>query len=117
MITSRQLQDTNIAEVSVEGPVSAEDYESLRSTVEHMLRVHEQINLLMTIESIDEMTPQAMWEDLKMAEFLERFERMAMVGDQDWLEGLMKTADPVLNAELHAFEPEQREVALQWLSA
>lgn len=116
MITSHQLQD-DLVEVKVSGPIVAEDYKSLRSSIEEMLRDQDQIELLMLVESLDEMTPQAMWEDLKMAEFLDHFERMAIVTDKDWLDRMMDAADMALDVELKHFEVGQRKAALQWLTS
>ena len=117
MISSQQVQDSNIAEVHVQGPIDAKDYEAMLPTIERMLRDYDQISLLVTVESLGGVTPKAVWEDMKMAKYIDRFERMAVVTDKDWMENVTEVADVMPGLELHHFELGEREAALQWLKS
>ena len=116
MMTSKQLQDTNILDIHIKGEVDAEDYESLRPVLERMTTEFAKVHLLMTAESMD-MTPGAMWADLKMSKHLGDLGRMAIVTNKDWLEQMTDVADALPGLELRQFEPEQRAAALDWLAS
>ncbi len=116
-VLSSERVASNIAEVHVQGPIDAKDYEAMLPTVKRMLRDYDQISLLMTVESLDGVTPKAMWEDMKMAKYVGRFGRMAVVTDKGWMENMTDAVDVMPGLELHHFEPEAREATSQWLKS
>ena len=115
MVKSEQYQNSNILDIHVKGEVEAEDYEQLRPLIDQITNKFDKVHLLMSVERMD-MTPAAMWEDLKLSSHLGDFGRMALVTDKDWLNNAADLADALPGLELRHFEPSQREAALGWLN-
>jgi hypothetical protein len=65
----------------------------------------------------DGMEIEAFWEDFKFGiRHLRDFKRMAVVGDQRWLEWFTKTFNSLIKTEAKYFTPNQRNEAWNWLN-
>jgi hypothetical protein len=60
----------------------------------------------------------AVWEDFKFGIYhFADIERMAMVGDQKWQEGMATFAKPFTRADVRYFDRDNAADARQWLAA
>ncbi len=116
MITVQQMLNTNIAELYVQGPIEAEDYRSVEPKLEQLSNEYNKLDFLLTVESIGSMSPAAMWEDLKMTQFLGKLERIALISEAEWYDRLAGVVNVLPGVTLKHFEPGQRETALGWLA-
>ena len=61
---------------------------------------------------------EAFWQDFKFGlRHVRDFERLAVVGDQRWLEWCTKAFSPMTKTELKYFQPNQLAEAWQWVRA
>ena len=100
------------------GKVTADDYRDvLVPAVEERLVSHEKVRLLYVIgDEFDGFTGGAAWEDAKvgMSHFTS-FERVAVVSDNDWIEGMVRAFGFALPGEVKTFDLDDYEEAREWI--
>ena len=101
------------------GKVEANDYRSvLMPAVEARLERQPRVRLLYVLgDGFDGFTGGAAWEDAKvgMTHFT-HFERVAVVTDDDLIEGLVKAFGFVLPGEVRLYDTGELEDAREWIS-
>lgn len=104
--------------VRVSGKITADDYrEVLVPAVEERLASHAKARLLYVIgEEFDSFTGGAAWEDAKvgMSHFTS-FDRIAVVSDIDWIEGMVKAFGFALPGKVRTFDLDEYEEARSWI--
>lgn len=100
------------------GKVSADDYRTtLVPAVETLLGRHAKARLLYVLgKDFDGFTGGAAWQDarLGMKHFTD-FERVAVVTDTDWIEGLVRAFGFFLPGEVETFETDELDEARDWI--
>ena len=109
-------QQEGVFEIHVQGKIRKEDYDFI-PRLESEVERYGTVNLYCEIESIDGIEPGAVWEDLKFGvNHYDSFERVAIVGNQKWVEWMTRLAKPFNKATVKVFAPEQLEEAKNWVS-
>ena len=101
------------------GKVEADDYRSvLMPAVEERLREHPRVRLLYLLgDGFEGFTRGAAWEDAKVGmRHFTHFERVAVVTDDDMIEGLVKAFGFALPGEVRLYDTEEYEEARRWIS-
>lgn len=102
----------------VSGKVTAEDYESLIPEMERRIDAAGPLRLLCDMRDFGGIEIEAFWADFKFSvRHLKDFERMAVVGDQRWLEWWTKAASPFVKTQVKCFGSEEIREAWAWLRA
>ncbi|GAA0893688.1 hypothetical protein GCM10009122_33670 [Fulvivirga kasyanovii] len=108
----------NTVAINMSGELTAKDYGPVVNLLEDKIREHGKINLYCEIGELEEVEPGAIWKDLKFdAKHFNDFERVAMVGDKQWLEWGAKFAKPFTSAEVKYFDMSEKAEAMQWVVA
>jgi hypothetical protein len=104
--------------VRASGKITADDYrEVLIPAVEKRLASHAKVRLLYVIgDDFDSFSGGAAWEDAKvgMSHFTS-FDRVAVVSDNDWIEGMVKAFGFALPGEVRTFDNDEYEDARSWI--
>ena len=102
--------------IAVRGRLTVKDYDSLRATLEKAIAEHGPLRLLCDMTAFKSFELGAFWEDFKFSlRHLKDFERMAIVGDQVWIDWWVKIAAPFFSAEVKLFPPGETAAAWAWL--
>jgi len=98
------------------GKISTDDYEKiLIPAMEDMIKEHSPINVVVDLSEFQGMEAGAFWDDFKFGiKHLNDFQRMAIVGEQKWIDWVAKLADPVTKAQIKAFHTNNVKKAWHW---
>jgi len=93
-----------------------EDYEKFVPIVGSQMRDGETVRILVELHDFEGWTVGALWEDTKFAaRHFKDIERLAVVGDSKWQEGLSLFAKPFTAATVYYFKMEEIEKARRWI--
>ncbi|MGD8329044.1 MAG: STAS/SEC14 domain-containing protein [Acidobacteriota bacterium] len=102
--------------VTLTGKLTKEDYEYFVPYIDE--RVEEQGSIDMLVELVDfhGWTVGAAWEDTKFGgKHFADIDRLAIIGDSKWEEGLALFCKPFTKAEVRYFERSDRSEAEAWI--
>jgi hypothetical protein len=87
------MPNTNIVEMTVDGGISAVEFDDIIGKLEAAIEKHGNVRLLKHIRSLGAVPVSKFWDDIRFAcENLKRFSRAAVVADQKWIEVFTKMA-------------------------
>lgn len=109
--------DGKILNVRVSGKLTKEDYEQFVPEFENLIERHGKIRVLFHMEDFHGWDVAALWEDIKVDfKHYNDIERIAMVGDKAWEEGMSFFCKPFTTAELRYFGHHEVDRAREWIS-
>ena len=115
-IVDVENEPESIVRLRVEGHLTAEDYETLIPYFEDLINQCGQASLLCDMSHFGGMEVQAFWKDFTYSiRNLPNFKRLAVVGDQRWLEWETHLFDPLLKTEVKCFLLGKSDEAWHWL--
>ena len=115
-IVDVENEPENIVGLKVEGILTAEDYETLIPYFENLINQCGQASLLCDMSYFGGVEVQAFWKDFTFSiRHLPDFKRLAVVGDQRWLEWETHLVNPLLKTEIKCFLLDKKDNAWQWL--
>lgn len=101
---------------TLNGKLRDVDYQTLSLDVADVLAQHDQVNLLLQIESFDGIILKALWDDVQFGrQYGHSIHKLAVVGDQRWSDLLAKTARPLYTQHSRHFPQEELDAAWEWL--
>jgi len=110
--TARQ----DIIIVHLRGKISKEDYQRLAPLVEEKLQAHDKARMLVEMHEFHGWTAGALWEDVKFdLRHFNDIERLALVGETRWQEGMATFCKPFTTAKIRFFPLDQIHEARQWI--
>lgn len=105
-----------VLEVQVTGKLTKADYELFVPKVETLIKQHGKIRILLQMHDFHGWTPGAMWEDLKFdVHHFKDIERVALVGDKRWEQGMAIVCKPFTTASVRYFDRNDAMQAMLWL--
>ena len=111
-----EKNDGQILEVHVTGKLIHEDYQHFGPEFDRLAELHGKIRILFEMVDFHGWNAAALWDDIKLD--IKRhadIEKLAMVGDRKWEEGMSAFCKPVTNAKIRYFDHEAIEAARTWL--
>ncbi len=116
-----QLKEENggkLLVVHVSGKLVKADYESFVPEFDRLIQQHGKLRLLFDMTDFHGWEASAMWEDLKFGiQHFADIERLAMVGETKWQQGMATFGKPFTKATIHYFDQADTTEARQWLDA
>jgi len=107
----------NLVEITVSGKLIKADYETFIPQIEKLIRAQGKLRILFEMKDFHGWTASALWEDFKFdLKHFRDVERIAMVGDKKWEQGMASFCMPFTTAKIKYFDHEHREQALAWLA-
>jgi hypothetical protein len=100
----------------INGKLRDADYRTLSLDVADALATHNQVNLLLQMESLEGLEWQALWDDARFGrEYGHSIQKLAIVGDQRWSDWLAKAARPFYARQSRHFSEKELDTAWEWL--
>jgi hypothetical protein len=107
-----------LVEVHASGKLTKDDYERFVPEIERLIAEHGKIRILFAMHDFHGWNAGALWEDIKFdARHFNDIERLAMVGEARWQEGMSQFCRPFTTAKIKYFGHEQMDAARAWLGA
>ena len=112
-----QEVDGKILNVRVSGKLTKEDYQRFVPEFEKLIEQHGKIRVLFEMDDFHGWKIAALWEDIKLDfKHFKDIERIAMVGDKAWQEGMSFFCKPFTTAEVRYFGHHEKDRAREWIS-
>jgi hypothetical protein len=103
-------------EVHVSGKLEKADYERFVPAIERLIGEHGRIRILFEMRAFHGWSPGALWEDVKFdVKHFRDIERLAIVGEKKWQQGMAHFCKPFTTAQIRYFERDQVDQAREWL--
>ena len=103
-------------EITVSGKLVEEDYRTLTERTAELIANHGKINIIVELADFHGWTAGAAWEDLKFGmEHFDHIDKMALIGESMWEEGMTLFIKPFTTAEVRYFDREKSEDAYNWI--
>ena len=106
-----------ILEVTISGKIVADDYAHFVPETERLIKQHGKIRVLFDMVDFHGWSAGALWEDIKFdVQHFRDIERLAMIGDRKWEQGMAAFCRPFTTAEVRYFDQAEAEQARAWLT-
>ncbi len=108
----------NTVSVKVTGKLTKAFYEAFLPTVEELIAASGKVRILFQMHDFHGWTAGALWEDVKFdARHWKDIERLAIVGESKWQEGMAAFCKPFTSATIQYFDQERLAEAREWIAA
>lgn len=115
-IQLKEENDGKTLVVHVSGKLVKADYEHFVPEFERLSRQHGKLHVLFDMTGFHGWTVGAVWEDTKFAmQHFRDIDRLAMVGEKKWQEGMATFCKPFTKATIQYFEHGSEAEARKWL--
>ncbi len=116
MIQAIPVWEDHLFAFRITGKLTHDDYQRFLPTLEELIEEYGKISLLIELENFHGWELEAALDDYRFGKEHEQdFERIAIVGDKDWMRWLVKLAQPFIEGEVRFFEHDQIQEAWDWL--
>ena len=106
----------NVLEIQATEKLTHADYQQFVPEFERLATKHGKINILFEMVNFHGWDATAMWDDLKFnLNHLSQINRLAMVGNKKWEQGMANFCAPFTHADVRFFDPTQFADARVWL--
>ncbi len=117
-VTLKKIDNGKIIEVQITGKLSGEDYKYFVPDLEEVVKQHGKMRILFVMHEFHGWEPRALWEDIKFDfKHHKDIERLAIVGETKWQEGMSRFCKPFTSAKIKYFDQAQLEEARAWVQA
>jgi len=107
----------NILTMQLSGKLTKDDFDVFVPELERMIKDHSCIRLLVTLDDFHGWTTAAAWEDGKFGlRHYSDIERMAIVGDKRWEQGMALLLKPFTKAKVKYFDMTELDAANRWIT-
>ena len=114
-VTVNQIADTNILEICVSAKLTKEDYEQFVPVTEQMIE-NGKIRIVFEMHDFHGWEVAALWEDIKFdVKHFSDIERLAMIGDRKWEQGMAIFCKPFTSAKIRYFDVSAADEARSWI--
>jgi hypothetical protein len=116
-ITVTEKEEGKRFEVTVQGKLTKEDYQSFVPRFEAAVKKVGKLRVLFEMQDFHGWKAGAIWEDMKFdLKHFKDIERLAMVGDKKWEKGMSVFCKPFTSAKIKYFDVAQRADAEAWVA-
>jgi hypothetical protein len=117
-IALNEANDGKVLAIHVTGKLEAADYERFVPEFERLVLLQGKLRVLFDMTGFHGWTAGALWEDTKFAmHHFGDIDRLAMVGEKKWQEGMATFCKPFTRATVRYFDHTAAAEARQWLGA
>lgn len=104
-------------EFQLSGKLAKSDYETFVPIVEHAVKEHGRIRILVIMHDFHGWGAAALWEDIKFdVKHFADIERLAMVGEKKWQEWMATFCRPFTIAKIKYFNSTEADQARSWIA-
>src|SRR5664280_1818283 len=106
-----------ILEVAVSGKLTDADYERFVPEFDRLAKLHGKIRVLFEMSQFHGWDAKAAWDDFKFAvKHYRDIERLAVVGEKKWQQGMAEFCKPFTKATIRYFDHADAAEARKWLA-
>jgi hypothetical protein len=117
-ITLKEENSGKVLEAQISGKLVHDDYKRLSPEFEKLLKEHGKISVLFEMVDFHGWETAALWDDIRFdVKHYDDIERLAMVGDRKWEEGMSQFCGVFTTAKIRYFDRSQKNEARKWLEA
>src|SRR5690349_17470408 len=114
-IKMEEMDQGKVLDVHVSGKLAKDDYKDFVPEIERRIEQHGKIRILLEMNEFHGWNTGALWEDLKFdLKHFSDIERVAMVGETKWQEGMSKFCRPFTTAKIRYFDRSKLDEAREW---
>ena len=111
-----EKNEGKILEVRVIGKLAHDDYQHFVPAFERLIRKHRKIRVLFEMADFHGWDAAALWDDIKFdVKHFSDIERLAMVGNKKWEQGMSVFCRPFTTAKIRYFDTAAIAEARAWL--
>jgi hypothetical protein len=108
--------DGEVLVARLTGKLTREDYETFVPRLDELVEKHGKIRILVEMHDFHGWTAGALWEDTKVAvKHFSDIERIALVGEARWQEGMAAFCKPFTRADVRFFKLDEAVDARAWV--
>lgn len=108
----------NYLHVKATGKLTKEAYEAFAPAVDEQIKENKKVRILFEMHDFHGWTAGAMWEDIKFdLKHWKDIERLAIVGESKWEEGMAVFCKPFTAAKIKYFDHTKVDEATSWLES
>jgi hypothetical protein len=108
--------ENGVVGIRVESKLTTEEYELLNAYLEQLMQEVGPSNFLCEMADVEGLNCQTLWEEITgHLRSLQSCQRIAVVGNRQWLEGGTNLFAPWDKIELKKFTPDQTDEAWNWV--
>jgi len=112
----QELDGGKVLEVHISDKLQKQDYQHFTPAVEKLIAAQGKLRILMVMKDFHGWEVGALWEDIKFdVKHFRDIERLAMVGDKKWEQGMATFCKPFTSATVRYFDASQVDQARQWV--
>lgn len=105
-----------VLEIHATGKLTKDDYERFGPHANQLIQQHGKIRVLLYLHDFEGWTASALWEDVKFDwKHFKNIERLAIVGESKWQQGMAAFCKPFTTAEVKYFDHGELSDARQWI--
>lgn len=103
--------------VKATGKLTKQAYETFAPLVDQLIQEHGKLRILFEMRDFHGWTAGALWEDIKFDfKHWKDIERLAIVGESKWEEGMAVFCKPFTSAKIRYFDHAKLDEAKSWLT-
>lgn len=111
-----EMNHGNVLEIQATEKFTHADYQKFVPEFERLTKKYGKINLLFEMVNFHGWDATAVWDDLKFnLKHFSQIDRLAMVGNKKWEQGMANFCAPFTHADVRFFDPTQFADARAWL--
>ena len=116
-VTLNEKHDGRVLEVQVTGTLNHDDYQNFVPEFDRLLGKHGKIRVLFEMTDFHGWSAGALWDDMKFdVKHFSDIERLALVGDKKWEQGMSVFCRPFTTAKVRFFDSAAIQEARAWLA-
>lgn len=116
-VSVQESSGGKVLEITLSGKLSKEDYAHFVPEVEKKIKESGKLRLLCHMHDFHGWHLSALWEDIKFdLKHFRDIERLALVGDRKWEEGMAAFCKPFTTAKVQYFDETKLEDARRWVA-
>jgi hypothetical protein len=102
--------------IDVSGKLAKEDYAEFVPAFERFVRQHRKLRVLFDMTHFHGWEPGALWDEIKFdVKHVGEIDRLAVVGDKKWHQGMTSFCKPFIKATVRYFDQADAPEAWQWV--
>lgn len=116
MIERIDLGEPNVVAYEMHDELTDKDIDRIHNDLRAALSAHDSVRMYTDVTDLGGMEPEAFIKDLKMTpEYVAEIDKYAIVGEQRWHEYLSKIGDMLSKGKARYFEPDEANLAKEWV--
>lgn len=116
MLTMTTDDAAGLVEITVDGTITAQDFDRVAAELERLLETHRQLNVVEVIRGYTPtFDPALWWRDISWGfGNVHRFARAAVVTDSGWIGPVARAVGALMPAEIRTFPLAELDAARLW---